>query len=345
VSVAVTTLATQLVPYTAEVLPMPSSIFTRNARTSSVALALLATATALLAGCGGSDSTSPNPPAPPPPPPPPADVWSSVVQRTWSVPSQTEAYKCHTELVSSDKYFTGFRLASPVAAQTELYVVMRPTVQQVGDYDCDLAAIGGGEAIYIAGSGTTQLELTGGKGVHVASGQYLELVVHLVNTTSASVAASTKVEGRVVAAKDVTTPIDMFFAGRLNINLPADGNTYVENEGCEFGAESHFVAELPLMRALGKHFALTATVSAVNHTLFDLSFDPQHITYSSLTSDFDMPTGARLTASCTFVNNTGAVVNFGESSQDEICLDGVYRYPPKPPTSVSPYDCALGNTI
>jgi len=326
---------------------MSTPVSRHMARLGSIALLLLLGATAVLAACGG-DATAPNPPsppAPPPPPPPPADVWSAVTQRSWTTPSVTESYKCHTELVSSDKYYTGFRLASPSSVQTELYVLVRPSVMQTGDFDCNLAAIGGGEAIYLAGPGTTPLEFTGGKGVHVASGQYLMLVVHLNNTTSSDVSASTKIEGRVATAKDVTTPIDMFIVGPLNLNIPADGAAHVVNGGCATGTETHLVAELPLMRALGTHFALTAILSTVNQTLFDSSLDPQHITYSLLTSDFDMQSGSHINAACTFVNNTGVLVNFGESAQNEICLDGIYRYPPIPPTSVSPLDCAVGNTI
>jgi hypothetical protein len=323
---------------------MTSNATSRSSRSSVVTCALLATAAALLAGCGGSDSTSPNPP--PPPPPPPADVWSTVAQRTWSIPSNTETYKCHSELVTSDKYFTGFRLASPSAAQTELYVLMRPSAPtEVGDYDCGLGDIDGGEAIYIAGPGTTQLEFNGGKGVHVPTGQYLMFVVHIVNTTSSSVTSSTKVEGRVVAAKDVTTPIDMFLVGRLDLDIEADGAPHIENGSCVFAAETHLVAAIPLMRARGTHVALTVTDSNVNQALVDSSFDPQHLIYTSFTSDLDEPTDVRINTSCTFVNNTGVVVNYGESASDEICFEGTYRYPPKPPTSVSPLDCAMGHEI
>lgn len=315
---------------------MPYQIDTRHTPTRSVALALLATGVALLAACGG-DSTSPNPPPPPPPPP---DVWSTVVQRTWTLPGATEAYKCHEELVSTDKYFTGFRLASPSTAQTELYLLMRPTVGTTGDYDCGLGAIQGGEAIYLAGPGTTQLEFTGGKGVHVAAGTHLLLVTHISNTSASSVTASTNVEGRVAAAAGVTIPIDMFLVGRLDISIPADGAPHDMNGVCQSSSEMHIFADLPIMRALGTHFSFMVTDPAV-HQLFVSSFDSQHVIYSSLTSDFDVPTGANLAATCTFVNNSGFVVNEGESAHDEICFHGIYRYPPKPPTSASPIECLL----
>ena len=247
--------------------------------------------------------------------------------------------------MSSDKYYTGFRLASPPAAQTEIYVLMRPSANQTGDYDCSAGEMNGGELIYAAGGGTTQLEFTGGKGVHVASGAYLMLVIHISDTTATNMTATTKVEARIAAAKDVTTPIDMFLVGRPDLDIEADGAPHVENGSCVFAAESHLVAAIPLMRALGTHFALTVTVTNVNQLLIDSSFDPHNLLYTSFTPALDVPTDARINAGCTFVNNTGSVVNDGESASDEICYSGVYRYPPKPPTYVSPLDCVLGHEI
>jgi hypothetical protein len=272
-------------------------------------------------------------------------VWSSIAQRSWSIPSITEAYKCHVEQVSGDKYYTGFRLASPPAAQTEIYVLMRPAVTHTGDYDCSQGDIDGGELIYAAGGGTTQLEFAGGKGVHVASGAYLMLVIHISDTTATKMTATTTVEARIAAAKDVTTPIDMFLVGRLHFFIPADGTPTLWNGSCAFADESHMVAAIPLMRALGTHVALTITVSNVNQSLIDASFDTHHLLYTSFTPALDVPAGARINTGCTFVNNTGSIVNDGESASDEICYAGVYRYPPKPPTFDSPLECMLGLEI
>ncbi len=30
---------------------------------------------------------------------------------------------------------------------------------------------------------------------------------------------------------------------------------------------------------------------------------------------------------CSYVNNTGATVSFGDSSTDEMCFTGIYKYP------------------
>lgn len=316
------------------------STFTSGAGHRTRVLLCLLTAAALSA-CGGDKTTT----GPPGGGGPPEEQWVTASSRSWSIPDQTEGYKCHAELATSDEYFTGFRLASPSAVQTEVYLTMRPSVEQTGDFDCDFGSVTGGEAIYAAGAGTTPLTFSGGKGVHIAAGQYVVLIVHANNTSASPVTASTVIEGRVAAAKDVTTPIDMFFVGRFSLAIPASDDPVVYNGNCEAAAELHLVAELSLMRTLGIHETVTVTTDAVNQNIADASFDPLHVVYSSLSSDFDMTASSRINAACTFENNTGAVVNFGESAHDELCLAGIYRYPPKPPTSVSPFECVLGQTI
>ena len=302
----------------------------------SRAVLVLASIVAMCA-CGGDSTTGP---------PGGTEQWVTAVTRSWTISAQTQGYKCHTELATSDKYYTGFRLASPSAAQTELFLTVRPSVTQTGDFDCALSSLTGGEEIYAAGAGTASVTFSGGKGVHVAAGQYLVLLTHINNTSASSVSASTTIEARVATAKDVTTPIDMFLVGRLQFAIPADTVPHTANGGCGTTADMHLMAEIPIMRSLGVHQTFSVTdPQHVTNAIFDSSFDPQHVFFTSLGTDLLVAGGSEITASCTYVNNTGTVVNFGDSAQAELCFLGLYRYPPKPPTSVSPIDCARGITI
>jgi len=301
----------------------------------------------VLNACGGGKTTSPATGGPTNPGGGgPTEQWATVSSRSWSMPAQSEGYECHTQLVASDEYFTGFRLASPSAGQTELYLTTRTSVSTTGDFSCSFSDVTGGEAVYAADAGTTQVTFAGGKGVHVAAGQYLMLIVHVNNSSATPIVnASTVVEGRVATAAAVTTPIDMFFAGKPALAIPTSADSVDGNGSCEIGSELHVVAGITLMRSLGIHGRVTATIGALNSVLFDGSFDPSHVLYSSLSTDFDMPANSRVTVTCSFTNHTGAVVNIGESAQDELCLGGIYRYPPKPPASMSPFECLLGQTI
>ena len=137
----------------------------------------------------------------------------------------------------------------------------------------------------------------------------------------------------------------MFLAGRLSLPIPNDQDSIDFNGVCETSTELHVVAEIPLMRALGIREKITVVGQTFNDVIFNASFDPQHDIYSSLATDYDVTANSTINATCSFQNHTGAVVNFGERAQDELCLAGIYRYPPKPPTSSSPLECAMEQNI
>jgi hypothetical protein len=37
--------------------------------------------------------------------------------------------------------------------------------------------------------------------------------------------------------------------------------------------------------------------------------------------------GDQIQVTCTYVNNTGSTINFGDSSNAEMCFTGMYKYP------------------
>jgi hypothetical protein len=305
---------------------MNSFAVTWPRRTSALRLALLTSTIALLVACGG-DSTSPSS----------GDTgkWNVVSERSWTLPPASEGYSCRTTLATTDEYFSGLRLASPSAAQEEVYLVIRNSAT-LGDYDCNEASIVGGEMIYAASYGTGSLEFTNGKGVHIAAGQSLTLVIHMNNTAAAPVTATTTVEGRASTANRVTTPVDMFFAGAGNFTLP--GGTHGLSPYCISPGE-HLVALLPMMRHLGIHQKVDVTIDSTVSIILDKDFDPTRVVYSPLTSDLNWPVGSRMVTTCTFNNYTAGNVVSGPYAYNESCTVAVYRYPTAGASPGAPYEC------
>jgi len=305
-------------------------------RRSGVGLAMAA-----LCACGGDSTTGP------PSGGGTTEQWVTVASGAWTGAPQTESYKCHGSMTTGDEYFTGFRLSSPSAVQEEIFVAVSSAPGTIGDFDCNAGSFGGDELVYAAEPGTTQLAFSGGKGVHIASGKYVLLEMHLVNNGSASVTDSTVVQGRSAKAADVTIPMDMTLTGTLNISIPADDAPHDFAGACTAAEDFHIAAALPMLRALGKHLtsSLTAVGDSVANIFQDASIDPQHLVYFTPSSDLLVTANTRLTTTCRYVNNTGVLVNFGESADSEWCFDAIYRYPPKPPTNNSPLECARGQGI
>ena len=151
----------------------------------------------------------------------PAANWNVVAQRSWTIPAGAEAYQCHAERLARDEYLTGFRVVAPHAAQSRVTLSALGHSPTQGDFDCSGGAAGGSEMIYASGAGTDAFEFPAGQGVHLAAGQYLLLVVHLKNSASSAVSASTRIEGRAGRASEMRTPIEMRFAGEYP-SLSAD---------------------------------------------------------------------------------------------------------------------------
>ncbi len=292
-------------------------------------VAVLALLTAL-AGCSGGDSTSP--------PPNPQAVWSAIADRTWTLPGETESYKCSTMQVTSDQYYTGFRLVAPGAAQAEVLVTVGGAPLTQGPFDC-YAGSANRNLIYAASLGTGEIKFPAGFGVHVPAGQYVWLNIHIVNAADTGVADSTRVEARIGTAADVTTPINMAMSGTFLINIPADGQTHTASGQCLTATDTHVLAFLPLMRSRGVHQTVKTVVDTTTHVLFDQDFDYQHDSYTQLDTPLLLNAGDEIQTTCSYVNNGSETETYGESSENESCRNAMYRYP----IAGNFLSCATGN--
>lgn len=304
------------------------------AAVSCIAIALVAV------GCsGGSDSTSPKPPGGGD-----APVWAAVTSRTWSVSGGNEGYKCYGVQVSTDEYITGFRFASPSPAQAEVMLFALDAAPTLGSFDCTFSTVAG-QLIFAGSVGTTAIEFSGGKGVHIAAGKYLLLNIHLDNTQSFTVVDSTRIEGRVGKASDVTTPVEMVIAGAKGFAIPADNATHTISGHCFASTDQHLVAILPLMRSHATHQSVTllAPGDSVAHAIYDAAFTLAHVLYTPLTPDLPVASGTRLVVTCSYINGTGDLLYYGQSASDETCYSGIYRYPVV--SGADPFGCSVGSSF
>jgi hypothetical protein len=292
----------------------------------SLGLAMIALA---IAGCSSGDSTSP--------PPVSEDQWSAIAERAWTLLGKAETYKCVGVHVTSDEYFTGFRLASPSQTQNETMLTISDTPVTEGPWDCGAGSLGS-HLIYAARLGTMPMEFPAGFGVHVAAGQYLLLNIHLVNSADTNAADSTRIESRIGTAADVTTPIDMMLGGTFQINIPPDGVVHTATGSCYAAVDKHVLALLPLMRARGIHQTVQIFTDTTSRTLFDQDLDLQHNSYTQFAPPVQVHMGDKVLTRCSYVNTGSHTEQYGESSQNESCFSAMYRYPIS--ASGNLYDCA-----
>jgi hypothetical protein len=82
------------------------------------------------------------------------------------------------------------------------------------------------------------------------------------------------------------------------------------------------------MHKLGRHLKTTVRRGgAPDLVLQDVPYDFEHQNFQLVQPTVELRPGDVLTTHCTYDNNTGRTVNFGDSSDDEMCFSDLFYYP------------------
>jgi hypothetical protein len=260
--------------------------------------------------------------------------WTPLIGRPWEVPpGAADTYRCRTVEVPADLYLTGFRNVSPTGTY-EMIVTVSDQATPTGDYDCSAATgLFDGHGIYASGLGTGDFELPSGVAVHVRAGQYLNLNVHVFNPGTSLLGGFSGVVARTIDAANVAHEAELVLVGTYNIYLPSDGIPHMANGGCSATSEQQVAALWPHLQASGTHATFLVAHGGVPQALLDVPYALDQQPVHPVTPPFAVHVGDQIQASCTYVNDTGAAVSFGQSTTDEQCFIGMYDYP------------AAGNTL
>src|SRR5262249_8785906 len=149
----------------------------------------------------------------------------NLISRSWSQAAASESYQCREIQATGDLLLTAFEPALP-PGQFRMWLLTSDTPTNVtsGDFACtfDVLSLPGNRLIYAAGIGTDDIQFPSGVGVHVKSGQYVTLVLHLSNPLPSRLAGTSGVT--VKTATQITSEADMILAGTMNIDLQPAGS-------------------------------------------------------------------------------------------------------------------------
>jgi hypothetical protein len=258
--------------------------------------------------------------------------FAMLVSRSWTVPPNTEKYECVRVQVPNDMWITAFRSLSPVGTHHSVLTIST-TSSQVGEYDCNAGSLDT-QMLYAAGLNTDDNYFPAGVAIHVAAGTYVNLNLHLFNTTDNPITDTSGVLVKTMNQADVQFEADMQFSGKINFNVPknAPGDTTTItpiNGGCGIAHDLHVFTLWPHMHQIAVHqtFTVSGPTWAAGGTKLldtDYAFDDQK---NYPMTDTVLHAGDTINTTCDYINTTGADVPFGESSTDEMCFTGIYRYP------------------
>lgn len=320
-------------------------------RSLTFALCLLGLSS--LAACGSDDVSSGDDVVEPdadPTVPPDADLseFTELIGRDWTIPAGQEDYRCIGIRVPEDAYISVFHAGGVSGEHHQvLTVAQNPggfTNTQLGEDDnCEVTTLNL-QMLFASGVGTDDLQFPDGVAIKVTQGQFLHLNLHLFNTNpSAPLSGHSGIYIKTIPQSEVTDEAEMIFAGDMDLAIPGNTGTttpHMESGGCTFTRAGTIVAYWPHMHQHGVHQKVTFTPSGGSAmTLHDEPFDFNEQLNFPLDTPLVVGNGDSLLVECSYFNNTGMTVDWGDSSTQEMCFTGLYRYPKQAATL---FDCTDG---
>jgi hypothetical protein len=260
-----------------------------------------------------------------------------LIGRDWSVPTG-EHYKCLGIQVEQDMYIRELRTFGPLG---EHHTVLTVTDRlggiggtQLGEYDCNVLTVDL-QMLYASGVGTPPLAMPDGVALEVRAGQYLHLNLHLFNATDDVQSARSGIEAVLVEPVPTERLAEMVFVGTFDIDV-APGETRTHGGGCTFTRDATLFGYWPHMHQFATHHKLTVNAGGTAQILHDEAYDFEEQRHYPITPTIAVKPGDSARVDCTYTNTSGTRLRWGDSSNEEMCFSGLYRYP-KQATSL--FDC------
>jgi hypothetical protein len=287
-------------------------------------------------GACGKDVTS-SPDAPGSTEDAPADDWTPLISRGWNLaPGATNTYECTRIQIDHDMWVAGFRAESPTGTHHSVLTISTSSTQ-TGDYDCQAGSLDN-QMLYAAGVGTDDLEFPPGVAMHIAAGTYINLNLHLFNASDNPISGTSGVLVKVVQPADVVHEADMMFSGTFSISIPSDNMPHEAQGQCHVPTDWHIFTLWPHMHQTATHQKWTYT-EGTNPPVTLLDDDYMFTEQKNYRiPDTLLKAGDVIDTSCTYVNNTGHTMTFGDGSDKEMCFTGMYKYP----AGGNLFACAMG---
>ena len=284
-------------------------------------------------GCGGTnpgmggDDVQPQIDAPTTP----ADAfipptgYTKLIGRTWTLQAgQTDIYRCVRLTVPQDMYITDIQAQAPDGTHhTVLSIASGNAAGADGEQDCSVSTLGM-RMLYASGVGTSPLAFPSGVSVKIAAGTQIHLNLHLYNAGDESLSNESAIW---VKSQPTTTPMlaEMVFGGPLQFSIPP--GTQTVSGQCTINNSYQMFALWPHMHKMAVHQKIELIRGTTTTVLHDMPYMFGEQKYWLQTPEITVQNNDKIKVTCTYNNTTGGTLNFGDSSDDEMCFGGMYRYP------------------
>jgi hypothetical protein len=288
-----------------------------------------------LMACGGGGGPNPgDPDAPPGAADADPDGWQVLAQGTWTLPTpttgNTDHYYCIYATVPRDIYIKALRPLSPLGTHHTVATYYTGASPADGIYPCDVGT-NGQNMFFGSGVGSIDFPFPDGVGLHLTAGTRVLVNLHLYNASEGELTGTSGTLFQEATAAEIQNEAEVVLGGpTFNLTVPTGmsiqtGNCHMNNVTTTpvqlFALSQH-------MHKLGYHMKSTiARSGSPEIVLQDIDYMFERQTFQSVDPHVELLPGDVLTTDCYYNNDTGAVVTFGESSDDEMCFTDLFYYP------------------
>jgi Copper type II ascorbate-dependent monooxygenase, C-terminal domain len=258
-----------------------------------------------------------------------------LISNDYSLAAGQEKFICIRKTVATDLLITEITPVNGQATHHQVLGVDPAMASPDGVSDCASASefnVLKWKMLFASGVNSPPLTMPAGAALKIAAGQQLVFQMHLLNATQSPVDSSASVDVKLLPAGATADEAQMILAGPIpdhRVTPDIDVGIQTVTGKCTIKADTHYFAVFPHMHQIGTHIAVTATVGGTVQTLYDADYTFNNQDFKEW-APIAMTAGDTVGVTCTYDNETGAPVQFGQSSYNEMCYAISYFYPPLP---------------
>jgi len=238
-----------------------------------------------------------------------------------------EKYFCYTANLPADRDVVITRLTPTYGAGTHHILFSQAVVPEpTGVSECPVLSKATWVPIYAGGKNSGPLALPDRTGfLPFARGQQLVMQLHLQNASDAPITETTAMRVDYVDAAPDLTPAGVFGLDDRVLSIPPHTDRAVTELSCLVGHDLDVFAVLGHMHKHGVHLDISRGAQAGAEMLYeeDWSFDAQPVAPLKVT----IKTNDTVFLRCTHENSGDAAIEYGESSDTEMCAAILYYAP------------------
>jgi hypothetical protein len=247
--------------------------------------------------------------------------YETLIEAAWSLPEGQESYFCATKTLTEDVYIHAIRPVAPNGTHHTVVSLRSPSEPDNPGFECGVEF----GQLYASGVGTKALVLPDGVGLVARKGQQVRLNLHLFNAGDGTLTGLSGIEVNRMPAEEVIHEASVSLYGTMALSIDPTNEPVTAVGVNPLTAGETIVALFPHMHQIGTHFATELLRGDEVITIWDRDYDFESQEFE-LVDPLVFQEGDQLRTTCTYVNDTGAHVGWGDSSDAEMCFSIVMSY-------------------